>query len=162
MSWFLCRAYACDEPPSLDLVTSVRCIVRRGDDVLVVARTTEDRDEGHIMPGGRREPGEPIEQTVRREVLEETGWTVGELRPLGAIVFRHVLPRPPDYPFPYPVFAQIVFTADAVAHHAEAMQPDELDGEAIFVPVERANEMRISAWQRAFLALTVTNRDGRS
>jgi ADP-ribose pyrophosphatase YjhB (NUDIX family) len=151
----ICRAYACEELPPLDPVTSVRCIVRREGNVLVLSRTTGDGDECHIVPGGRREAGAAIEETLRREVLEETGWTVGEPRFLGVVVFRHVLPRPREYAFPYPEFAQLVFTAEALAHHPEAMAPDEIDGEATFMAIERAQEMRLSAWQREFLKLAV-------
>ena len=161
-SHFLCRAYAADELPPPDLVTSVRCVVLRGDTVLVLMRVPEEQDGAHIMPGGRREPGETMEQTMRREVLEETGWEVGVARLLGVIVYRHQTPRPPGYPFPYPEFVQVIYTAEAVAHHPEAIIPDEIDGEAVFVPVARAREMRISAWQRAFLHLAVAGRgDGR-
>ena len=35
------------------------------------------------VPGGYLEPGESIEQTARREALEETGLTVGELELVG-------------------------------------------------------------------------------
>ena len=154
-SRFLCRAYAAGELPPLDVVTSVRCIVLRGDTVLALIRAPEDEDEAHVVPGGRREPGETPEQTVRRELLEETGWEVGPARLLGVIVYRHVLPRPPGFPFPYPEFVQVIYAAEAVAHHPGAMLPDEVDGEAVFVPIARAYEMRISRWQREFLKLAV-------
>lgn len=35
------------------------------------------------VPGGVCDPGEPPEETARRELLEETGYAVGELVPLG-------------------------------------------------------------------------------
>jgi hypothetical protein len=69
---FLCRAYASDELPPLDLVTSVRCIVLRGRAVLALIRVPEDRDEAHIMPGGRRETGASVEQTLRRSSSPST------------------------------------------------------------------------------------------
>lgn len=34
------------------------------------------------IPGGHREPGEPIAETARRELREETGCVSAELRPL--------------------------------------------------------------------------------
>jgi ADP-ribose pyrophosphatase YjhB (NUDIX family) len=154
-SRFLCRAYAADELPPLGLVTSVRCILLRANTVLALARAPADRDEAHIVPGGRREPGETPEQTMRRELLEETGWEVGAARLLGVVVFRHQAPRPSGYPFPYPQFVQVIYTANALAHRPEAMIPDEIDGEAVFIPVAQAHEMRISSWQRAFLRLAL-------
>lgn len=35
------------------------------------------------IPGGTMEPGERLEETARRETLEETGYAAGELRLLG-------------------------------------------------------------------------------
>lgn len=39
----------------------------------------------------------PDEDTVRREVLEETGWTMQALHPLGFLHFHHRAPRPEGY-----------------------------------------------------------------
>jgi 8-oxo-dGTP pyrophosphatase MutT (NUDIX family) len=63
-------------------VSSVRCIVRAAGGV-VLCRTPQDT---HCVPGGRREPGESLADTVTREVTEETGWLldVDTLRNLGA------------------------------------------------------------------------------
>jgi 8-oxo-dGTP pyrophosphatase MutT (NUDIX family) len=159
-SRFLCRAYAIEALPPLDLVTSVRCIVLRDGAVLALIRAPDDGGEAHIVPGGRREPGETPKQTMRREVLEETGWELGAARSLGVIVYRHQSPRPPGYPFPYPEFAQIIYTAEAVRHRPEAMVPDEIDGAAVFVPMAEAATLPISAWQREFLALAMGGRSG--
>lgn len=66
------RAYLGQTQPPLHNVTSARCLVFR-DDALLVMR---NRDSIHIVPGGRRDEGAPLEDTIRREVLEEAGWTL--------------------------------------------------------------------------------------
>lgn len=95
--------------PPLALITSVRCIVLRADVVLVV----RNPHEVHVVPGGRREAGESLLETLRRQVLEETGWAVTDLRLLGCAHLRHLTLRPPSYPFPCPDFAHVVYTAEA-------------------------------------------------
>jgi 8-oxo-dGTP pyrophosphatase MutT (NUDIX family) len=95
-----------------ELVTSVRCIVRVADRIVVC---TNVDGIAHAWPGGRREPGESLEQTATREVHEETGWLLdrGSFRLLGWLHLEHVRPVPADYPWPHPDFCQLVGTADA-------------------------------------------------
>lgn len=92
-----------------ELITSVRCLVGVGD-AIVVCETPLDV---HVMPGGRREPGESLERTAVREVREETGWSVPEdaLVPLGFLHFEHRVTPPADYPFPSPHFLQLIYSA---------------------------------------------------
>ena len=136
-----------DEPPPLAYVTSVRCVVVRQGQVLVV----QDPESYHILPGGRREPGETLEQTLRREVLEETGWTLGEPRPLGFIHFHHLTPRPPAYPYPYPDFFQIVYLADAIDYVSSAVQLGEYELGSDFYPPAAAATLGLSEGERLFL-----------
>ena len=148
---FLVRAYATRAEPPIALVTSVRCIVFRGTDVLALM----DREGGHIVPGGRREPGETLEQALRREVLEETGWAIGTPQQLGCIVFHHIDLPPPEYRAHYPHFVQVVYTAEAASYHPDLLRPDEIDGEARFLSLGDATRLRLSAYQQAFLALAL-------
>ncbi|MGD9890564.1 MAG: NUDIX hydrolase [Dehalococcoidia bacterium] len=150
---FVVCSYAATDLPPDDLITSVRCVVTRPSEVLVIGAGLD----AHVVPGGRRERGESLEDTVRREVIEETGWSLGTLRRLGYVVYRHLDPRAPDYTFPYPVFVQVVYTAAAAAHHPDAMCPDDNDGEARFLAVERALDLPMAAAWRAFLRLAVTS-----
>lgn len=144
-----------DRPP-LSFVTSVRCLVLRGDDVLVVRNVD---DETHVVPGGRREEGETPEETARREVLEETGWALGPLAPLGFVHFRQLSPRRPEHAFPYPDFVQLVYAAEATAFAPEALLDGDYERAAAFVPAAAVRALGLPAWQRLLLAAALRRRD---
>ena len=50
-------------------------VVRRQNDQLYVARVRERGAAHYVLPKGRLDPGESIEQAARREIAEETGLT---------------------------------------------------------------------------------------
>jgi len=63
--------YYADDPTELGL--SVSALVYRGREILLMRRS----DNGFwSLPGGFVEIGESVSEAARREVLEETGWTV--------------------------------------------------------------------------------------
>jgi len=100
------------------MISSVRAVVFRGPRLVVV----RDPNGCHITPGGRREPGETVEDTCRRELLEECGWRVGELRPLAIWHFQHLgAEPPPDFPFEWCDFANLIYLAEGVAHDRRAL-----------------------------------------
>jgi ADP-ribose pyrophosphatase YjhB (NUDIX family) len=56
---------------------AVSVALKRGDQLLLVRRGREPSAGLYAFPGGRVEPGEADEEAVRRELVEETGLTVG-------------------------------------------------------------------------------------
>lgn len=105
-------AYTATEDLPLELVGSVRCLVRVGD--LVVC--CQNKGGSHPWPGGRRETGESFVDTAVREVHEETGWLLDphSVRPLGWLHLEHLAPRRPgDDHLPYPDLLQVVLCGTA-------------------------------------------------
>ncbi len=75
-------------------------LVRRGDDELLLARSPGFPKGMYSVLAGFVEPGESIEETISREVLEEVGVEVRNVRYFGS------------QPWPFPHSLMIGFTAD--------------------------------------------------
>jgi 8-oxo-dGTP diphosphatase len=145
------RTYLATMLPPLDLVTSVRALVRQDDQILVV----RDPVSVHILPGGRREPDEILLRTLEREVLEETGWTIREPRLLGLVYFQHLTPKPADYRYPYPDFLHLVYVATADRYDAAQREVDGYELEASFQPLATVATLPISQGERALLRAVI-------
>jgi ADP-ribose pyrophosphatase YjhB (NUDIX family) len=148
---FQVSGYLSERTPPLAYVTSVRAVVTRGQDALVV--TSPGRM--HILPGGRREPGESLVETLRRELVEETGWSLTALRRLGFTHFHHLTPMPEAYPYPYPDFLQVVYAATAEAYHADQREVDGYELDARFLPLVEVRALPLSPIQRMLLDAAV-------
>lgn len=145
-------SYAVRGIPPLNSISSVRCVVRQGDQVLVL----HNEDGGwHVLPGGRREHGETLLETLHREILEETGWTVVNPQMIGAIHFQHLAPKPDNYPFPYPEFMQIVYRGEAAAYDVYGKIPDDYEQSAEFRPVTEIETLPLTLRDRFFLKLAL-------
>ena len=107
----------------LELISSIRCIVRVGGKLLFC----ENRSSRHPWPGGRRIAGESFADTAAREVHEETGWLIEResLRGLGWLRLRHLGPEPDGNAGPYPDFLQLVFVA--AAHRRDGGLPPDAE-----------------------------------
>ena len=121
-----------------------------------------NEDERHILPGGRRERGETLEETVRREVFEESGWALGLMHRLGFSHFYHLSPMPDDHPFPHPDFFTLNHWAEAEDYHPELRVSDDYEREAAFVPWEEMIQIPLSNGERLFLQAAVQMRTAHS
>jgi 8-oxo-dGTP pyrophosphatase MutT (NUDIX family) len=136
-----------------ELVTSVRCIVTAPGGIVVC----ENRNEQHVWPGGRREPGESMTEAVVREVAEETAWQLDPqtLTHLGFLHLAHLGPRPAGYAYPYPDGVQLIFGGTAstrsVDHDAAWTDTEGWELASRVVAVGDLDESVLSSVQIPFL-----------
>lgn len=148
-------SYLSKELPPMHLITSVRALVLRDDQVLVI------RDPGsyHLLPGGQRETNETLLETLQREMQEETGWSLTNLRLLGFKHFRYLAGPLPNYSV-YPDFLQVVYTGTPAAFHPHAREKNGYELEALFRPRSETLSLNLSLSDQAFLeAATQLNPD---
>ena len=94
-----------DEMPPLPLITSAFGLIFEDDRFLM----TKLIKRGWDIPGGHIEVGEKPEETVRREVLEETA-----VIPQSLTLFAHAkitihAAKPDNYKYPYPVSYMVFY-----------------------------------------------------
>jgi 8-oxo-dGTP pyrophosphatase MutT (NUDIX family) len=145
-------SYLSSESPPAVLVGSVRSVVVRGDRVL----TMRNADGWHVLPGGRREPGETLEQTLRRELLEEAGLRIERPLQLGFMHLHHLTPKPSGYEFPYPDVLWIVYVSDAGSFDDRGKVIDDYEEEAVFRSLAEARALELSGESRIFLEAAVS------
>ena len=89
-------------------------LVRRGEDEVLLARSPGFPKGMYSVLAGFVEPGESIEETIRREVREEAGVEIGNVRYFGS------------QPWPFPNSLMIAFVADYAGGELRP-DPEELE-----------------------------------
>ena len=117
--------------PEPELVTAALVLAFVGDQLLM----TNLASRGWDIPGGHVESGECPDETVRREVYEETGATLASLHLLGYQRLRLLGPQPSPYRYPYPDSYQAFYWAQ-VASLEDFLPTAETQGRALFSPAE--------------------------
>ena len=142
--------YLVSKLPPLKYVSSVRAIVFREHSVLVI---TQENGQMYITPGGRVEKGELPLETLKRVILEETGWSLLKAELLGGMHFHHLGPKPENYPYPYPDFLWPIYLAEAKNFTAEAIIHDDYVFESHFRPIEEVKKLLLEHEQGSLLLL---------
>ena len=134
------------------LISSARAILFRNDEIMVIR---DHQDVPYIVPGGRRESGESVRETLHREVREETGWGVKDTAVIGFIHFHHLAPKAPNYPYPYPDFCWAIFAARAKKFDAASMEEDAYVTSASFQPIADVLSLSLGSGQHDLLTAAV-------
>lgn len=120
-----------EQLPPAHLVTSALALAFQGDRILM----TNLNARGWDIPGGHLETGESPEIALCREVMEETGAALSDVRLLGYQHIRLLSPCPPNYRYPYPDSYQTLFLA-TVAELPTFTPTDETRERALFTTEE--------------------------
>lgn len=115
--------YVSSEMVDDELITAAFCVVTYQGKVAVI----KQRDRGYELPGGHRELAETPQETIRREIREETGLIVYNLKLFG---HKEVKPRArvprrePGSFYPYPTSYVLYFHAEAMEVLEDALGED--------------------------------------
>lgn len=107
-------------------------ILPRGDKILLTHQL--DSSEPFQLPGGGIDPGESPVAALRREILEETGWTIAAPRRVGA--FRRYVFMP-DYGY----WAEKIYQVFTARPARQACDPSEPHHVPFWVTPEVALEI---------------------
>lgn len=118
-------------------------ILQYGPDLLL---TVQDGEEPELqLPGGGIDAGEHVLPALHREVMEETGWRMGQPRRLGA--FRRFVFMPE-----YQLWAEKLCTVYFARPSRRLGPPSESGHSAVWVPMDEAPALLTNDGDAAFVA----------
>ncbi len=121
------------------------CVFRRGEMILVARGYDKSRGESFFRPiGGKIEFGEAASQTVAREVMEELGAQVTDIRYLGALENIFVYEDKPGHEIVFIFDGRFV---DEALNQADVRLVGEDDGELLY----EASWQRLEAFRKGEL-----------
>lgn len=128
----LCLASSLPPPECMSSILGI--VTHSNRSVLFINPANATGTIAHLLFGGRPEPGETPEETLRREVAEETGWQIEPRKIIGFRHFRHLGPPHPQMADrPYPDFVQPVYAAIAREFDVNSLLPGEHPSELVDV-----------------------------
>jgi 8-oxo-dGTP pyrophosphatase MutT (NUDIX family) len=137
----------CGVPSGPDhLVTSARALLLADREIVVLTNPGGD----HILPGGRRKPGESLMQALEREVYEETGIRIASPRFIGIMHYHHLTPKPPLYEYPYPDFLNAIYAVQ-IEPGQELTVSDSYELSGRYLPSDEVAALALPRCQMAFL-----------
>jgi 8-oxo-dGTP pyrophosphatase MutT (NUDIX family) len=96
--------------------------------------------------------GAAISPPMQREVLEETGWHVTGITPVGIWHFHHLAPRLARCRFPYPDFLNVIYRAKTTRYDAAARIADDYETGSRFIGLETLLAIRLEQPSQLVLA----------
>ena len=143
-----------DAPPDAFVLAGRALVVENGR--VLVVRT---RDGEHVIPGGRLESGETALDAARRELLEETGWSIVEPHAFSVLHLHYETPEPVNVGrVIYPDFLWQVFIAKPGAFDLAARHIGGYELDAVFRPIDEVLQLPLEPFQRVLLQAAIAGR----
>ena len=120
-----------DEMPPLNLITSAFGLIFK-DDCFLMTKLVK---RGWDVPGGHIEARETPEETVRRELMEETAVIPQNLTHFAHAKITIHAPKPDNYKYPHPI-SYMVFYVGGVGEIRPFFPTDEAEERQFFTPPE--------------------------
>ncbi len=117
-------------------ISAVGVVVFKGNDVLLIKRNKPPKSNEWSIPGGAQDLGEKLKDTAKREVLEESGITIGQISLVDVVDY---LQKDEDGLIQFH-YSLIDFSASYVSGE---LKPDDDAIDAKWVPIDTLEEYNL-------------------